>query len=107
METFVASRADLLHLDQERVAVAVKCDVLDGLSVGAGFALHPELLARPAPEMGLAGLNGRFERGAGHPGHHADAARLLRRDGAWDQAIGIKLQFIVKAHSCESTVTLT
>src|SRR5437867_8901455 len=45
-------------------------DVLDGLDMSAGLPLHPEFLAGAAPEMGLAGGDGGFERGAVHPGHH-------------------------------------
>src|ERR1035437_10995483 len=45
---FVAGGADLVHLDQKSVAVAVERDTLDGLGVAAAFAFHPELLARPA-----------------------------------------------------------
>src|SRR5208282_13833 len=52
--SLVAGGARLLHLDQQGVAVAIKRNVLDRLGVPARFALHPELLARSAPEVGLA-----------------------------------------------------
>jgi hypothetical protein len=37
--TLVTGGADLFDLDQQRVAVAIEGDVLDGLGVAAGFAL--------------------------------------------------------------------
>src|ERR1700690_1022190 len=105
LAAFVAGSTDLVNLDQQGVAVAVERDVFDGLGVAAGFAFHPELLPRPAPEVGLAGVNGLFERRAVHPRHHQHPASLLFLNDSRDQAIGIKLQFIVKSHSRESTLT--
>src|SRR5882672_2574216 len=59
---FVARRAGLPDLDEQHVAVAIERDVLDGLRVAAFLAFHPEFLARAAPEMRLAGLDGFFQR---------------------------------------------
>ena len=95
---FVAGRADLVHLDQQCIAVAIERDVLDRLRVAALLAFHPEFLARTAPEMRLAGFNGFFERGAVHPRHHHDAAGFLFLNDGWNQAVRIKFQFVVKAH---------
>src|SRR5213594_1939367 len=60
--TLVTRRADLLDLNQQRVAVAIERDVLDLLRVAAAFALHPEPLTGATPEMGLARRQRRFER---------------------------------------------
>src|SRR5579859_5427112 len=68
--SFVAGGPDLLDLDQQRITVTIKGDILYGLGVPASFTFHPEFLARAAPEMGAAGLDGSLERGAIHPGHH-------------------------------------
>ena len=68
--SFMTGRADLFDLDQQRIAIAIEGDVFDRLGVAAGFAFPPEFLARAAPEMGLAGREGLFQRRAVHPGHH-------------------------------------
>jgi len=94
----VASRADLLDLDQQRIAVAIKSDVFHGLGMSAGLAFHPELLARTAPEMSLAGLQGFLQRGLVHPSHHQDAPGVLLLDDRRNQAVGIELKFFVKGH---------
>ena len=47
--------------DQQRVAVAIERDVFHGLGVAAFLALHPVFLARAAPEVRLAGLDGVFQ----------------------------------------------
>src|SRR5205807_8440385 len=97
--TFVARRADLLDLNQESIAVAVEGNVLDRLSVAAGFAFHPELLAGAAPEMGFARLDSFFQRSAIHPGHHQHAPGGLFLDNGGNQAAGgVEFQLIVKAH---------
>src|SRR4051812_8185617 len=62
----VAGRAGLFHLDQQRVAIAIKSNVAHDLRVTAALAFHPEFLPRPAPKMGLARRNGRFQRSPVH-----------------------------------------
>ena len=94
----MARRAGLFHLDQQRVAVAIEGEVLDHLDMAAGFALHPEFLARAAPEMRPAGGDGGFERGAVHPGHHQHAAGGLFLDDGRDEAVHVKFQLVVKTH---------
>ena len=96
--TFVARRAGLLDLDEQHVAVAIERDVPDGLRVAALLALHPEFLARAAPEMRLAGGDGLFQRRAVHPRHHQHAAGFLFLNDRGDQAGGIKFQFVVETH---------
>src|SRR4051812_34195741 len=85
--TFVTGGADLVDLDQERVAVAIEGDVLDLLRVAARLALHPELLPRPAPEMGLAAREGLLQGRAIHPGHHEDATGLLLLDNGGNESV--------------------
>src|ERR1051325_9225673 len=41
---FMAGRPHLLHLDEQRVAIAIKRDVHNRLGVPAAFAFHPKLL---------------------------------------------------------------
>src|SRR5690242_13030838 len=57
--------------------------------MAARFALKPELLARPAPEMHQTGLEGFSKRLAIHPAHHQDSTwrgRFAHNCG--DQSIG-------------------
>ena len=97
--TLMTGGAILLDLDEERVAVAVEGDVFDGLGVAAFLAFHPVFLAGAAPKMGLASLDGVGERGAVHPRHHHDASGFLFLNDGGDQAVGVKFQFVVEAHS--------
>src|ERR1700744_6442798 len=55
---FVAHQAVSFDLDAEeqRIVVAVGGSGEDAQAIAAGFALHPELLARPAPEGNEAAL---------------------------------------------------
>src|SRR5215213_575932 len=46
---FVTSGADLFHLNQERVAIAIERHIFDRLRMAARLAFHPELLPRTAP----------------------------------------------------------
>ena len=96
---FVPGRGVLLDLGQQGIAVAIKRDVLHNLRVAAFLALHPELLARAAPEMRPARLDGFLERRSIHPSHHDDAAALLFLDDRRDQSVRVKFQFVVEAHS--------
>ena len=66
----------LLHLNKQGVAIAVEGDVLDHLDMPAGLALHPELLARTAPEKGATRLDRLLERSPVHPRHHQDVTRI-------------------------------
>ena len=62
----------LVHLDQQRVAVAVVADAPDVLTVARRLPLAPELLPAPAPEPGAPGLEGAAEGLGVHPGEHED-----------------------------------
>ena len=74
--------ADLFDLNQKRVTIAIKSDLLHVLSMSAGLAFHPKFLARAAPEMGLAGFDGLFQGSAIHPGHHQHLpGRVILDDG--------------------------
>src|SRR5437763_12033672 len=98
----MAGGADLFDLNQERIAVAVERDILDLLHMAAGLAFHPELPARAAPEIGLAGFDGFFKRSAVHPGHHQDAARFLFLNDGGNQSVRVEFQLVVKAHKLKA-----
>src|ERR1051326_8822403 len=100
--SFMTGGTDLFDLDQQRVAVAVEGDFLDRLRVAAGFAFHPEFLARAAPEIGPAGFDGLFQRRPVHPGHHQDAAGGLFLNDRRDQPVRIEFQMFVKVHGAHS-----
>ena len=86
----MARHAGLLDLDEQHIAVAIERDVLDGLRVAAFLALHPEFLARTAPEMRLAGGDGFFQRRAVHPREHQHAPGLVFLHDGGNQTVGVK-----------------
>jgi len=96
--TFVAGGADLLDLDEQRVAIAIERNVFDGLGVAAFLAFHPEFLTGAAPKMRFARGNGFFERSAIHPRHHQDATGAGFLHDGGNEALGVKFQFVVKGH---------
>ncbi len=69
----------LVHLHQNRIAVAIQGHRPHRLGVAAGRALVPQLAARAAPEPGLPALEGALQRVAVHvrQGQHAAAAGVL------------------------------
>src|SRR5262245_48538655 len=95
----MASGADLFHLNQQSIAIAIESDVFHRLDVTAGFSFHPEFLARTAPEMSSARGDGFLERRAIHPGHHQHTLGSKILNDGRNQAIGGKLQLIVKTHA--------
>jgi hypothetical protein len=97
--TFVAGSTNLFDLNEDRVSIAIKCDVFDGLRVTAGFPFHPEFLARTAPKMGFSGGDRFLQGHSVHPGHHENAASRLFLNNGGDQSGGlIEFQLVVKAH---------
>jgi hypothetical protein len=94
--TFVAGRPGLFDLDEQDIAVTIEGNVPNLLHVPAGLAFHPEFLARPAPEVRLAGGDGLFQGGAVHPRHHQDAPGFLFLDNGGNQAVVVKFQLVVK-----------
>src|SRR5260221_13823001 len=59
--------ADLVHLEQDCVGVAIDADLLDFLHVAGLFALAPELASAAAEANGPAGGHRLVERFAVHP----------------------------------------
>src|SRR5436190_17677547 len=55
--TLVTGRAHLFDLNQERISIAIKGDLLNRLRMSATLPFHPKLLPRPAPEMRFATLD--------------------------------------------------
>src|SRR5437660_11145059 len=79
----VTGRSLLAHDVQYRVAIAVHADVFDGLRVSGGRAFLPQLAARAAAVVGLAGRARPLQRLAVGVRHHQHLAceRALRDDG--------------------------
>src|SRR5690606_14226597 len=79
----------LLHLEQQRVAVAVVPGPADELPVARGVALAPHLLARARPEHGPTLLEAHAEGLRVHPRHHqhVPAPDLLHDRG--DEPVGV------------------
>ena len=96
---FMTGSANLINFDQQRVAVAIERDVPDCLRMAAGLAFHPKCLARPAPEMRLAGSDGFFQGSAIHPRHHQHPASGLFLDNGGNQPVGIEFQSVIKVHT--------
>src|SRR5437667_73186 len=78
----------LAHDVQHRIAIAVHTDVFHGLRVARGRALLPQLAARAAAVVGLAGRARPFQGLAVGVRHHQHLAgeRALRHDG--DESVG-------------------
>src|SRR5947208_3371029 len=78
----------LAHDVQHRIAIAVHTDVFHGLRVARGRALLPQLAARTAAVVGLAGRARPFQGLAVGVRHHQHLAgeRALRHDG--DESVG-------------------
>ena len=70
----VAGHTLLVHLDEQRVPVAVGVDRLDVLDVPGRLALRPGLAARARPEVGQAAGEGRLHGGRG-PSRRPSGAR--------------------------------
>jgi hypothetical protein len=100
----VTSRTFLVHLDQQRVGVAIDVDALHLLDVARHLALAPPGRARAGPEVREAGLEGRGHGGAIHPGDHQHVAgvRFLHHGG--DQALRVEPQ-VVDGHGVSRTST--
>jgi hypothetical protein len=76
--SFVARRtANLLDLDQERIAVAIDIDFMDLLNVAALFALAPKLLAAAAIVHSVTKLKGLAVAFFVHIGHHENLTSLV------------------------------
>lgn len=74
-KSFVTGCAtDLIHFDQQRVAIAVKIDGMQLLNVAAFFALSPELLAAAAVVADATRSQSFLVGLSVHPGHHQDIA---------------------------------
>src|SRR5213593_2435856 len=80
----VAGRPCGSNPQEERVAVAVVPQLLDGEHVPRGLALAPQLLTRTAPEPGFARLPGQAQRLVVHPREHQNppVSRVLDDRGA-------------------------
>src|SRR5260370_30091077 len=81
----------LLHLDPNRILVAVEAHLHDPLHVTGGFALAPQALPRAAEVPSLAGRDRLGDRLRIHVRDHQDLARTRIRHDAGHKAIGIEL----------------
>ena len=84
----VAGRADLLHGDQQRVAVAVQRHRPHVLVVAGGRALHPVLPAAARPVGGPAGGQRAMQRLVVHPGEHQHVAGAVLAHDRGDETVG-------------------
>ena len=88
----VAGGAGGLDQREHRVVVAVEAQRLDGLRVAGGRALVPELVARAAEQVQLAGLAAEPERFFIHVGEGQDLAGSPILDDARHEAAIIEFQ---------------
>ena len=90
--------AQLRHLEQQHVVVAVQAHLVHLLEMAGFLALVPQPLARAAPVHRLADARRALQRLAVHPGEHQHvvAAHLLRDHR--QQALGIPLDIVEPAH---------
>jgi len=95
----VACRAGLLHLNEQRVLVAVVQDLLYALNIAGRLALLPELVTRAAPETRQAALHGPLQRLSVHVRHHQDLTGPPVLDDGGDEALFIVFQIIWNLHS--------
>src|SRR5260370_1268759 len=94
----VAGHAVPMHLDQQRVTVAVDVDAVHVLGVTGRLPLAPERPARARPEVGETGPARRLKRVPAHPRHHEDLARLgVLHDGG-DQPPPLPCELLAPAH---------
>ena len=72
-----------VNFDKQTVAVGINRDRLDLLSVSRSLAFVPERLTRPAPEPGVAGLDGFRQLVGVHISEHQDlpAGGILNHHG--------------------------
>ena len=99
----MARRADLLHLDQQAILIAIQRHSLHVLKVPAGLTLEPKTLARPAPIGAFARLKSPPQRLLIHPSHHQHLPILMVLNDRGDQAIGVVFQVLKKGHGGEFT----
>jgi hypothetical protein len=87
----VAGRSARFNANEQRVAVAIKRDRDNALSVARRFALVPELAARAAPEPGFAGLSSLAQRLTVHVGKHQHLAGCVVLHDGWHKPALVEL----------------
>src|SRR3984885_411298 len=88
----VAGGPDLVHLDQDGVAVAVERHRPDPLLVAGALALDPVLLATARPVRAAAGGERAVQRLVVHPGDHQHLAGVVLLRHRRHQAVGVALE---------------
>ena len=85
------ARAVTCHPDFQNycILVTVNSDFLDELKIARCGALMPELIPRPAPEVGLSCYQGFFERFGIHVRNHQDFPRFGIRNDCRNQSVRI------------------
>ncbi len=89
----MAGLACTFHIADEphNVLIAVNPDFANGQRVAAVFALAPQLVSGPAPEMGLARFDGPPQCLLRHPCKHQYSAAIPVCHNCRDQPVAIKL----------------
>lgn len=75
-----------LYFQPDGILIAIGTDLPDRLDIARRFTLQPELAARAAEIVGLAGLDGERQRLGVHMRHHQQLAVVDVRDDGGDQA---------------------
>src|SRR5581483_2666484 len=88
----------------DRVRVAVVAQALNALHVAGALALVPELLARAAPEVRLAGLARPLQRLLVHVGEREHLACAGVLDDAGDESVLVEGDVWVQAGKCMAGV---
>src|ERR1700733_3202096 len=88
----VAGGPDLVHLDQDGVAVAVERHRPDPLLVAGALALDPVLLTAGGPDRAAAGGERAVQRLVVHPGDHQPLAGVVLLRHRRHQAVGVALE---------------
>src|SRR5882672_718883 len=90
--------ADLLHLQQDRVGVAVDTHFAHLLRVARLLALAPQLLARARPVDRFLGFSGFLQGFPVHPCNRQHAVRRNILGNNRDQAVPVPWHFVEPAH---------
>ena len=90
----MARRANLAHLDQKRIAIAIVMHGFYVLKMSRSHALDPIFFSGARPKAGLADLQGLAQRIDVHVRHHQHFFGSAILHNGRDQAVGAEFQFV-------------